>query len=218
MHRLLFEKTGTAVWISHLDTMRTLQRCFRRAGLHIKQTEGYSRHDFVSIALPLPVGSESHCELLDFALEDAIPLQELPAKLNPWMPTGIHVLEALESDRKIRELARLQVQITLHYDNGVPTDAAAQIAALLDRPALMVPKKTKKGEMTEIDLLPMVFSSQMTQRADNISWEVIVSAQNPTLNPELLVKAVQRELPQVAPDAWQICRLEIMDSDNHPFR
>ena len=33
MPRLLFEKTGTAVWMSHLDLMRVFQRAFKRAGL-----------------------------------------------------------------------------------------------------------------------------------------------------------------------------------------
>ena len=33
MRRMLFEKTGTAIWMSHLDTMRLMQRAFRRAGV-----------------------------------------------------------------------------------------------------------------------------------------------------------------------------------------
>ena len=33
MLRLLFRKEGNAVWISHLDLMRVLQRAFRRAGI-----------------------------------------------------------------------------------------------------------------------------------------------------------------------------------------
>ena len=39
-HRLLFAKTGRAVYISHLDLMRTFPRAFLRAGLSAKQTEG----------------------------------------------------------------------------------------------------------------------------------------------------------------------------------
>ena len=36
--RLLFSKTGRAKYISHLDLMRTFQRAFLRAGIHIKHT------------------------------------------------------------------------------------------------------------------------------------------------------------------------------------
>lgn len=218
MDRLLFVKEGPAIWISHLDLMRTLQRCFRRAGIRIRQTEGYSPHAFVSIALPLPVGTESQCELLDFSLEDPVALPELPGRLNPWLPEGIRVLEALESSRKIRDLARLRARMTLQYDRGVPDGAREQIEQLLQSQSLLMEKKTKKGTMTELDLLPMLFSSELTEQAGSIGWQVTVSAQNPSLNPELLVKAVCKYLPQAAPDTWSIRRLEILDADGLPFR
>ena len=69
MPRALFEKTGNAVWISHLDLMRVFQRAFKRAGLHLTHTQGFNPRPSVSIALPLSVGIESRCELLDFDLE-----------------------------------------------------------------------------------------------------------------------------------------------------
>ena len=52
MPRLLFEKTGNAVWISHLDLMRVFQRAFRRGGILIRHSQGYSPKAHVSIALP----------------------------------------------------------------------------------------------------------------------------------------------------------------------
>ena len=70
MPRMLFEKTGSSVWISHLDLMRVFQRAFRRAGLLLKHSQGFTPRAIVSIALPLSVGMESQCELLDFELED----------------------------------------------------------------------------------------------------------------------------------------------------
>ena len=59
--RIQFIKTGRARYISHLDLMRTFQRAFLRAGLHVKHTEGFNPHAYVSIALPLSVGFSSHC-------------------------------------------------------------------------------------------------------------------------------------------------------------
>ena len=217
MHRMLFEKKGTAVWISHLDMMRTIQRCFRRANIRIKQTNGFSPHAFVSIALPLPVGTESVCELLDFTLETNAPLETLPAQLNQCAPAGIRFLIAYESDRKIRDLTYLQARVTLCYDNGVPIDAEAQIRALFTRPELLVEKKSKKG-MTEIDILPMLQECTVTETAAGIQLDIIVCAQNPSLNPELLIAAVRRYLPQYAPDDSEICRLEILDAAGQPFR
>ena len=72
MLRALFVKTGQAIWISHLDLMRLFQRAFKRAGLSLTHTQGFNPRPSVSIALPLSVGVESSCELLDFIanLED----------------------------------------------------------------------------------------------------------------------------------------------------
>ena len=50
MPRALFEKTGNAVWISHLDLMRLFQRAFKRAGLPLTHTQGYNPRPSVSIA------------------------------------------------------------------------------------------------------------------------------------------------------------------------
>ena len=83
MLRALFEKKGQAVWISHLDLMRLFQRAFKRAGLALTHTQGYNPRPSVSIALPLSVGVQSHCELLDFELEgEAIPCNEIKERLN----------------------------------------------------------------------------------------------------------------------------------------
>ena len=69
MPRALFEKTGMAAYISHLDLMRLFQRSFKRAGLPLTHTKGFNPRPSVSIALPLSLGVESVCELLDFDLE-----------------------------------------------------------------------------------------------------------------------------------------------------
>ena len=52
-YRLLFSKTGRAVYISHLDLMRTLTRAFLRAECRLKYSEGFNPHPQISIALPL---------------------------------------------------------------------------------------------------------------------------------------------------------------------
>ena len=119
MNRLLFEKTGKAIYISHLDTMAMFPRVFLRAGLHIKFTQGMSPHAYVSVALPLSVGMSSRCEILDFTLEeDDVPLESLPERLNPYFPAGIRVLSAYDSSRKIKELRYLQCNVRLEYDGG----------------------------------------------------------------------------------------------------
>ena len=94
MTRLLFEKTGNAVWISHLDLMRLFQRAFKRAGLTLKHTQGFNPRPSVSIALPLSVGVQSQCELLDFELDgEIVDNRFILEKLNHALVKGVRVIE-----------------------------------------------------------------------------------------------------------------------------
>ena len=90
MRRLFFKKTGKAIWISHLDLMRVFQRAFQRAGFHLTHTQGYNPRPSVSIALPMSVGVESQCELLDFDLDGlSVSDEEICRRLNDALPEGV---------------------------------------------------------------------------------------------------------------------------------
>ena len=149
MHRIRFEKTGRAVWMSHLDLMRLMQRAFRRAGVVLHHSQGFTPHAYVSMLLPLSVGMESVCELMEYELDGELAVT--PEALNAVLPEGVRVLEVYESTRKARELRRLRALLTLEYDGAVPEPAA--ITTLLDRTELVVEKRTKRG-MAETDIRP----------------------------------------------------------------
>ena len=101
MPRALFEKTGNAVWMSHLDLMRLFQRAFKRAGLRLKHTQGFNPRPSVSIALPMSVGVESACELLDFDLEgQTVSCDEIREKLNTALVEGVRVRDVYEDGGK----------------------------------------------------------------------------------------------------------------------
>lgn len=219
MARLLFEKSGSAVWISHLDLMRLFQRAFKRAGLPLTHTQGFNPRPSVSIALPLSVGTQSHCELLDFELEGGIGDTEcLRKKLNRALVAGVRVLEVYETGRKLKELAIMSCRITLIYDNGVPDGALEQIQALFHRDALLVEKKSKNGPV-EQDILPMIRKFELQNTDQNqLTIHATVCCQNPSLNPMQIVAAIERYIPEQKPDHSQCCRLEIFDSKETIFR
>ena len=219
MRRILFEKSGNGIWISHLDLMRVFQRAFRRAGLLIKHTQGFNPHAFVSLALPLSVGTASRCEILDFDLpDDSVELDALPALLNAKLPDGIHCLEAYEGGKKLRELAFLQVQVELEYDTGVPAGAREEIENLFARESLMVEKKSKSG-MVEQDIRPMICTMDVSELDEHtLLLEARICAQNPSLNPDLLAKAISTHLPGIAPDFAKSTRIEVFDRDGAVFR
>ena len=160
--RLLFVKEAQAAYISHLDLMRTFQRCFPRTELDIRHTQGYHPHPILSIVLPLPVGQSSDCELLDFEVTQDTDGSGIADKLNTGMPTGIRVLDCYEAKRPIRELDSLRADVTLEYDAAVPEGAAEQLQALLSRDSLVIQKRTKRKELADVDIAPMIRRAAVT--------------------------------------------------------
>ena len=166
MPRLLFEKTGSAVWMSHLDLMRLFQRAFKRAELPLTHTQGFNPRPSVSIALPLSVGVESVCELLDFDLEgEKVEAETLCRRLNAALVPGVRVLGCYDDGRKIRDLALLRCVLGLEYDQGIPQGAKEAIAGLLSREELLMEKKSKKGTV-EHDIRPMILEAAVRQAGE----------------------------------------------------
>lgn len=218
MPRALFEKKGNAVWISHLDLMRLFQRAFKRAGLPLTHTQGFNPRPSVSIALPLSVGVESSCELLDFDLDGAeVPCDEICRRLNEALVEGVKVLAVYDDGRKIKNLSLLRCRVELEYDAGVPADGEEQVRALFARERLTVEKKGKNG-LTEQDIIPMIRHLEVTAGENVLGLEAVVCCQNPTLNPMQLVAAVERYLPECKPDFAKCCRIELYDAEENIFR
>ena len=219
MLRALFEKTGNAVYISHLDLMRLFQRSFKRADLHLTHTQGYNPRPSVSIALPLSVGVESYCELLDFDLEgEPVSCEEIMVKLNEALVDGVRVLSVYNTNTKIRDIALLDCSVFLEYDQGVSDNMMKDLAELFSRPSILVEKKSKNG-ITQQDIAPMIRKLVLTQEDENtLCIHARVCCQNPTLNPALLVSAIEWYLPEFRPDFARYCRNEIYGKDEEIFR
>jgi len=219
MPRLLFEKTGNAIWISHLDLMRLFQRAFKRADLSLTHTQGFNPRPSVSIAMPMSVGVESICELLDFDLDgDAVACDEILARLNQTLVAGVRVLQVYENGKKIRDLSLLHCQVTLEYDSGIPTNAKSALKELFSQKSLIVPKKSKNGVQDQ-DIIPMLKSFEVMETGEKeLILDCVVCCQNPTLNPMQLVNAIELYRPELKPDFAKCRRIEIFDTENYVFR
>jgi len=219
MPRLLFEKKGNAVWISHLDLMRLFQRAFKRAGYALTHTQGFNPRPSVSIALPLSVGIDSVCELLDFDLDGlSVPCEEITDRLNRALVAGVVVHKTYDNGRKLRDLALLDCTVAMEYDRGVPDGAETAIRELFAREEVIVTKKTKNG-MQDQNIIPMMRKLEI-QRVDDhvLLLQARICCQNPTLNPAQMVAAIHLYLPEFAPDFTKCSRIEIYDTQEEIFR
>lgn len=218
-HRLVFSKADTARYISHLDLMRTFQRAFLRADLAIRHTEGFNPHAFVSLPLPLSVGFSSCCEVLECELLGDVALDAVPARMTAALPAGITVSRCYESVRPVKGLCYVNYIVTLEYEAGAPFGADTAIRNLLSRAQLIVTKRSKKAKsgQVEVDLIPLIAQATVEELRDCIILDLVLRAQNPGLNPELIVSAIRAHCPEAAPDFVTFHRRAVLDAAFQPW-
>lgn len=215
--RLRFGKTGRAVYISHLDLMHTMQRAFSRAGYELKYSEGFNPHPQISIALPLSVGAESVCEIMDFRLRQEADPKEIPARLTAVMPEGIDVTECYEQTRKVAELKYLEIEGVFEYDERDAVEMAKKLREFYAADEIVITKKTKRG-MGESDIKSAIRSIEFLPGEGQVRINAVISAQEPTLNPELLADALRQKAPELAPDFAKFRRIETFDAQMKVYR
>ncbi len=215
--RLRFKKTGRAIYISHLDLMHTMQRGFSRAGYELKYSEGFNPHPIISIILPLSVGCSSVCELMDFKLKQECRLDRLPGELTEVLPEGIEAIEAYEPQRKAAELKWLAIEGVFEYDNRSAADMAPELIKFFAQDEIIVPKKTKRG-MGEFDVKTAIKEISFNTDGNNVKVNAVISAQEPTLNPELLTEALRLKAEEIAPDFAKYTRTETYDCNMTVYR
>jgi len=94
-YRLLFEKTGPAALLGHLDLARELPRAVRRSGVRLRYSEGFHPKPDLSFSPALSLGVASLAEYVDVRLIDAPPVPELLARLRTVSAPGLAFRQAL---------------------------------------------------------------------------------------------------------------------------
>lgn len=216
-YRLRFSKTGRAVYISHLDLMRTITRAFLRAEIRLKYSEGFNPHPNISIALPLSVGCESLCEIMDFKLAENVPAEEILSKLQHQLPEGIEAIDVYESEHKVKELKWLKISGVLEYDERNSNEMVDKLSEFFNKESIVITKKTKRG-LGESDIKPAIKDISFESVDGNVKLNAVISAQEPTLNPEHIVNAIHQLYPEIAPDFAKFRRLEVYDENMTVFR
>lgn len=181
--RIRFEKLGKASYLSHLDILRTFQRAFLRAGVQLKHSEGFNPHPRISISQPLQLGCESTCETLDASVLSGP--DDLKTALNASLPEGLRVLDVYPPENKPS-----LVRYALWRLNFESADVAARAHERLCQPGLVIEKKTKRGS-SMLDLS----DHMQVKTLDGSAVEVLLSANEPTINTGDVTKALNGPVP-----------------------
>lgn len=215
--RVLYEKKGRAIYISHLDIMRTFQRVLTRAQIAVKHTEGFNPHPYISIALPLSLGYTGECEFLDMVILDDMSGEEIAKRMNETLPEGIEVKKVYENARPVRNIAYSEFEIRMEYDNGVPLGVIKKLCDLFKQEEIVIIKKSKRGE-SETNIAPMIREFSAAESNSDVVIKTILAAGNTSLNPEYIIKAIGKYLPDCSPDFAEFTRKNVYDDKLCEFR
>ena len=72
--------------------------------------------------------------------------------------------------------------------------------------------------MGQSDIRPAIKEIRFTPDGCDVKVSALISAQEPTLNPELIADALRQLAPDIAPDFAKFRRLEIFDENMAVFR
>jgi radical SAM-linked protein len=207
--RMLFEKKGRAVFLSHLDLLHVLQRSFSRAGIRCAYSEGFNPHMQLRLPVPLPLGHEGLRELLEVKILDGPEPQSLCAAINPFLPEGISIIQAFLPVMKASEMA--------FADYLVKADLSAFDMAELERylgsGEVVVMKRTKRGESLA-NIGPDIHFVRPTSEGIELNLTASPSA---NLNPVFVVRAMEERFKKEIKGAYFI-RRELLNKDFLPFR
>jgi radical SAM-linked protein len=147
--RVRYAKRGRLRFTSHRDFGRAFERAVRRAGVPVAYSSGYTPHPRISYAGAAPTGATSEAEYLEIGLREPCDPDDLRARLDAALPTGLDVLDATPAHRRGALAERLQAS---HWRIRLPSvdeaQAAHAVAELLARPSVEVQRLTKKGLRT----------------------------------------------------------------------
>ena len=193
--RLRFSKTGKVRWTSHRDVARMWERAFRRAGLPLAYTQGFTPRPRISFGLALPTGAESGAEYLDVDLADAtgVDVAALPGRLSPTLPVGVEVLAAAVVEDRADSLQHEVTSCTwvVEVDGAGPEELRALVDTALAAPALVITRE-RKGQTSYDDVRPSILSC----RVEGTSLECELAAHPRTLRPSELLRALGPHLQE----------------------
>ena len=190
---IVYEKLGRAKYISHLDMDRCLQRAFKRCRLPIWYTEGFNKRMYVSLTVPLSLGFESKFEVMEIKLEETVAFDALKDRINAVMPEGIKILRISMPKHKPGAITSVSYDVTLHTD--APEELADKLTAFLNKDAILVEKKNKKGVVSEVDLKPLMEIGDVVCKEGKVTYSgKYAFGQAGTVNPTQLVNAFAAEI------------------------
>lgn len=211
--RLIYQKTGRAKFISHLDLNRLMIRVLKRSRLPVWFTEGFNSHAFITFALPLSLGFESRFDVMDFRVtDDSLTNDEILSKLKSALPPDIIAQKVYEprTKAKIIRFAEFDVSVVCDGQN------AEKMKAFFAADEIIVEKSTKKKGIKAFDVKPKIKDMRIKDCEGGIRVYLLLPAGNDeNINPMIMFDAAEKF--GIEFDVERVVRGMVFDENMKPF-
>ncbi len=162
--RLTFGKSGPLIYTSNLDVAKIWERVLRRADLPLLYTQGFNTRPRISLAMPLPLGISSECELLDIALRQRISLepQALRQRLLDVSPPGLSISAIAEVSPRAASLHSLvtSAEYQIRFLDAIdPRRLQEEIDRVLSRDSIVIERRRRR-KRSVMDARPLILDLQ----------------------------------------------------------
>ncbi len=209
--RVMFSKTGSLKFISHLDLNRTVKSAFLRSRLPIWYTMGYNPHPKTIFSLPLSVGTASLSEFMDFAVTEPCDGEMICNTLNSVFPEGLRALEAYTPTTSFHDVGWADYEIRMEIQNAADRIASVKEALSGD---IIIDKTTKIGTKT-INIAELVKVLSVEEESGELVLKLRLSAEsNSYVNPKYIIDFLTAQIGIPGEkDDYTICRTAVYLQD-----
>lgn len=190
--RIKYVKSGVLKYIGHLDLMRFFQKAFKRAGVDVAYSQGFSPHQLMSFAAPLALGVTSEGEYFDAEFNSLESSEELVRRLNEQMVDGVYVKDVILLPEKAKKAMSIVAasDYLISFNNEDIKDAVLEkVPHLLEKETIEVFRKTKKNEKVE-DIKKGIYKLELN--GDKI-YMFLATGSEYNLKPESVIEALCKE-------------------------
>ena len=152
--RVRWGRKGLTRFLSHLDSLRVIERAMRRSGLPVEYSQGFHPHMKISYGPPLPLGFSSEAEYFDLTLERPF-TQDMAVRLSETLPEGYFMIMAKSIiNSKISLSGKLNRAIyEVAIDKNI--DCRNNLADILGQTKTEI-KRIGKDETKVVDIRPAI--------------------------------------------------------------
>lgn len=204
--RVKYVKRGRLAFLSHLETIRSMERIIRRAQLPYAITEGFNPHMKVSFGPALPCGAAGEGEYLDLRMREYVKPAECLERMQRASVADLTPIACEYIDVRA-DAVTVAFPISdwrATFSGGTLQELQTAFTALSERGYIEILRKNKKRkrgpmELKRIELEGRLLGQPQLVEEDGVvalSFSTVAQQQGASLRPDRYIEAALEFIPE----------------------